>query len=330
MGTGVNAQQRLAALHHLDVPWLPSDIEQREGRIERQGNQHDEIDVFAYATLGSVDATGWQLLERKARFIEAALAGDRTIRRLEDVADTASQFAMAKALASGDQRLMQKAGLEAELARLQRQHAAHFDDQHAIRRNIANARSIIAGASKRISNIQQDIEARQTTRGDAFKFDTGKKVLDDRKVAGSSLLGRIRLTQRAGEAGQWSLGTLGGFDIKMEGRGKGDWFAVDVWIERTGGEGTIRLDGDLSPLGLISRLESALDRFDVELAEERRDLAEAEARLPAYEKRVGEVFALQDELDAKAEELRDLEADLAANDNRDADISADASTEQAA
>ena len=148
MGTGVNAQQRLAALHHLDVPWLPSDIEQREGRIERQGNQNEEIDVFAYATLGSVDATGWQLLERKARFIEAALGGDRTIRKLEDVADTASQFAMAKALASGDQRLMQKAGLEAELARLQRQHAAHFDDQHAIRRQIANARSSDLGGDQ--------------------------------------------------------------------------------------------------------------------------------------------------------------------------------------
>jgi len=69
MGTGVNAQQRLAALHHLDVPWLPSAIEQREGRIERQGNQNSEIELYAYATLGSVDATQWQLLERKARFI---------------------------------------------------------------------------------------------------------------------------------------------------------------------------------------------------------------------------------------------------------------------
>ena len=316
MGTGVNAQQRLAALHHLDVPWLPSDIEQREGRIERQGNQHDEIDIFAYATLGSVDATGWQLLERKARFIEAALGGDRSIRRLEDVADTASQFAMAKALASGDQRLMQKAGLEAELARLERLRAAHFDDQHAIRRQISNARSTIAGAAKRIANIEQDIAIRQPTRGDAFKFDTGKKIIGERKIAGGSLLNRIRLTQRAREVGQWHLGKLGGFELKMEGRGKADWFSLDLWIERTGGEAIVRLDGDLTPLGLISRLEYALDHFEVELAEERRALADAEARLPAYERRVGEEFALQVELDIKADELRALEADLAANDNR--------------
>ena len=130
MGTGVNVQQRLKALHHLDVPWLPSDIEQREGRIERQGNQNDEIEVYAYATLGSMDATMWQNNERKARFIAAALSGDRTIRRLEDVGSQANQFAMAKAIASGDSRLMQKAGLDSEIARLERQRAAHIDDQH--------------------------------------------------------------------------------------------------------------------------------------------------------------------------------------------------------
>src|SRR6202011_2108091 len=87
MGTGVNVQQRLKAMHHLDVPWLPSQIEQREGRIERQGNQHDEIDIFAYATLGSMDATMWQNNERKARFIAAALSGDISVRRLEDLGE---------------------------------------------------------------------------------------------------------------------------------------------------------------------------------------------------------------------------------------------------
>jgi hypothetical protein len=107
MGTGVNAQLRLKALHHLDVPWLPSQIEQREGRIVRQGNQHDEVDIYAYATEGSLDAAMWQNNERKARFIAAALSGDISIRRLEDLGDgQANQFAMAKAIASGDQRLI--------------------------------------------------------------------------------------------------------------------------------------------------------------------------------------------------------------------------------
>src|SRR5271163_4495543 len=85
MGTGVNAHRRLVALHHVDVPWLPSQVAQREGRIERQGNQNDEIALFAYATKSSVDATGWQTLERKARFIDMAMSGDPSIRRIEDV-----------------------------------------------------------------------------------------------------------------------------------------------------------------------------------------------------------------------------------------------------
>ncbi|MBF3255891.1 hypothetical protein HKW75_42480, partial [Pseudomonas aeruginosa] len=93
--------------------------EQREGRIVRQGNQHDEVDIFAYATEGSLDAQMWQNNERKARFIAAALSGDTSIRRLEDMGESqANQFAMAKAIASGDPRLMQKAGLEADIARL--------------------------------------------------------------------------------------------------------------------------------------------------------------------------------------------------------------------
>ena len=99
----------------------------------------------------------------------------------------------------------------------------------------------------------------------------------------------------------------------------GGSYDLEVWIERTGTEQPVRLDGDLTPLGLISRLEYALDHFEVELAEERRSLSEAEARLPGYERRVGEAFEMEAELDAKAAELKALEADLAANDNRDAD-----------
>ncbi|MBB3571667.1 SNF2 family DNA or RNA helicase [Rhizobium sp. BK491] len=108
MSTGVNAQLRLKTLQHLDVPRLPSQIEQHEGRIVRQGNQHEEVDIFAHTTEGSLAASMWQNNERKARFIAAALSGFTSIRRLEDIGKgTADQFAMAKAIASGDERLMQ-------------------------------------------------------------------------------------------------------------------------------------------------------------------------------------------------------------------------------
>ena len=212
MGTGVNVQQRLKALHHLDVPWLPSQIEQREGRIERQGNQHDEIDIYAYATLGSMDATMWQNNERKARFIEAALSGDRAIRRLEDAGSQANQFAMAKAIASGDSRLMQKAGLESEIARLQRQRAAHVDDQHAIRRQIRDATARPGHAGRRIKGITADLARRLPTRGEAFTMEIEGRTVTQRKAAGATLLTKIRIAARERQP-DWTVGRIGGFDL---------------------------------------------------------------------------------------------------------------------
>jgi len=314
MGTGVNAQQRLAALHHLDVPWLPSAIEQREGRIERQGNQNAEIELYAYATLGSVDATQWQLLERKARFIAAALAGDRSIRRLEDIGAQANQFAMAKALASGDPRLMQKAGLEAEIARLRRLRAAHQDDQHAARRTVADAQAEARSSRTRCGQIEADLKQRAPTRGDLFVMEVNGKPTTERRVAGGSLLSRIRLLAHEHAVGKWTLARIGGFAVQAEGRG---WGAVashrlDVWLDRTGHEQEVKIEDELTPMGLVTRLEYLLDRFEVDLAGHKRRIAEAETREAAYRQRLGEAFAYETELDSKQAELDAIEADLAA------------------
>lgn len=313
MGTGVNVQQRLKALHHLDVPWLPSQIEQREGRIERQGNQHDEIDIYAYATLGSMDATMWQNNERKARFIEAALSGDRTIRRIEDAGSQANQFAMAKAIASGDSRLMQKAGLESDIARLQRQRAAHIDDQHAIRRQIRSARLDEADAEARIKAIAIDLTRRQPTRGDAFTMMIEGCSVTQRKLAGASLVTKVRLAARERAARHWTVGQIGGFDLTCATRpGERDGRLVPfLFLERTDFAQPIHLDADTTAAGLIARLEHILDRMESETDEQRRRVLDAKARLTGYEPRLGEPFPLQGELDAKLAQLAAIEAVLA-------------------
>jgi hypothetical protein len=321
MGTGVNVQQRLKALHHLDVPWLPSQIEQREERIERQGNQHDEIELYAYATLGSMDATMWQNNERKARFIEAALSGDRAIRRLEDAGSQANQFAMAKAIASGDSRLMRKAGLEAEIARLQRQHAAHVDDQHAIRRQIHTARCDQAHAEARVTEITADLARRQPTRGEQFTMEVEGRTITQRKAAGAALLTKIRLAARDRVARRWTVGRIGAFDLACDVRpglrdpvsrhGAGARLEPSLTLERTDFVQPIDVDGETTPVGLIARLEHALDRMEGDLEEQRRRGADAKARLAGYEPRLGEAFPLQGELDAKLAQLADIEADLA-------------------
>jgi N12 class adenine-specific DNA methylase/adenine-specific DNA methylase len=314
MGTGVNAQQRLKALHHLDVPWLPSQIEQREGRIERQGNQHAEIFIYAYATLGSMDATMWQNNERKARFIEAALSGDRSIRRLDDAGSQANQFAMAKAIASGDSRLMQKAGLESEIARLQRQRAAHIDDQHAVRRQIRDAGRDQAHAEHRVIAITHDLARRQPTRGDAFTIDIEGRTLTQRKAAGAALLTKIRLAARERDERSWTVGHIGGFDLTctiQPGR-SGARLEPDLTLERTDFSQSIAIDDDTTPIGLMARLESVLDRMEPDLEEHRRRIADAKARLAGYEPRLGQAFPLQGELDDKLCQIAEIEADLAA------------------
>ena len=304
MGTGVNAQRRLKALHHLDVPWLPSQIEQREGRIERQGNGNDEIEIYAYATKRSVDATGWQILERKARFIDMAMAGDRTVRRIEDAGSRANQFALAKAIASGDERLMRKAGLAAEIARLERLRDSHFDDQIAMRRKVAWGDKSIENAKRQVAQITKDIARRTATRGEAFRMAVGSQTFVERRAAGEALIALIgKERPRKKDTKQGLAAAIGGFTLELRD--------AELMLVREAHSQPIAFDNDVTPLGLISRLESALSRFEVELAEERRTLAEVSAWLPGFKARLGDPFPHQVELDEKRAAMADLEASLA-------------------
>lgn len=319
MGTGVNAQLRLKALHHLDVPWLPSQIEQREGRIVRQGNQHDEVDIFAYATQGSLDATMWQNNERKARFIAAALSGDTSIRRLEDLNEgQANQFAMAKAIASGDERLMQKAGLEAEIARLERLRAAHDDDLFAVRRQIRDAEREIETATRRIGEIGQDIERLVPTSGDAFTMRVTGKAYTERKDAGRALMKEILTLVQLQQEGEVLIASIGGFDLSYEGErfGRGDNYHYQTLLQRTGATQEIELPVTVTPLGAISRMEHALDDFESERERLRQRLTEARRRLASYQSRDGGDFAFSSELDEKRRQLGEVEEALATDIDR--------------
>lgn len=316
MGTGVNAQQRLKALHHLDVPWIPSDIEQREGRIERQGNQNDEIELYGYATSGSMDATNWQMLERKARFIAMAMSGDRSIRRIEDVGSDVNQFALAKALASGDDRLMRKAGLDAEVARLLRLRDAHIDDQFNIRRTIARTTAAIERTRVRIAQLEADVNRRVVGRDDQVEFACADRVIADRKAAGEYMLLHAREMRLQRTPAQLIVGSLNGFDVEISS------------FEGVNEEGSRSLSTTVSLLHhgepcdfavtdrtrwstLIGRLEASARDLDTDLARARAALEADERRLPAFEARLGQEFPDTAMLEEKQAELAALEAELA-------------------
>ncbi|MHB1101850.1 MAG: N-6 DNA methylase [Devosia sp.] len=313
MGTGVNAQLRLKALHHLDVPWLPSQIEQREGRILRQGNQHDVIDIFAYATEGSTDAQMWQNNERKARFIAAALSGDTSVRRLEDLGGgQANQFAMAKAIASGDPRLMQKAGLEADIARLERLSFAHQDDQFAIRRQIRDAERDIEYSTRRVAEIGEDLDRLVPTAGDAFGMVVGEERFTERKLAGRALMREILTLVPLQHEGGTVIASAGGFDLAYSGQRFGqDGYRYTTMLVRTGAETEIELPVTTTPLGAIARLEHVLGNLEDEQDRARHRLAEAERRLVSYRSREGGSFAFSGELADKRRQMAEIKRSLA-------------------
>jgi hypothetical protein len=172
MGAGTNVQKRLAALHHLDAPWRPRDIEQREGRILRQGNTNGEVEIHRYVTEGSFDAYMWQTLETKARFIQQVMSGQTSVRTADDLEGGALTYAEIKAIASGNPAVMEKVKVDTELRKLDQLRAAHLNQQHNIRWKIRNlARDNRRGSSN----------SRPCARGHRYpRRARGRGIFDDR------------------------------------------------------------------------------------------------------------------------------------------------------
>ncbi len=136
MGAGTNVQRLLKAEHDLDAPWRPRDVEQRQGRIERQGNENEEVEIYRYVTEGSFDAYMWQTLETKARFIQQVMSGETSVREAEDLERGALSYAEIKAIASGNPAVMEKVRIDTEVRRIDMLRAAHLNQQYEIGRQV--------------------------------------------------------------------------------------------------------------------------------------------------------------------------------------------------
>ena len=176
MGAGTNVQRRLAALHHLDAPWRPRDIEQREGRILRQGNLNGEVRIFRYVTEGSFDAYMWQTLETKARFIQQVMNGQTSVRSAEDLDGGALTYAEIKAIASGNPAVMEKVKVDTEVRKLDQLRAAHLNQQHSIRLQLRSLPVEIRERQERIERLSADAATRDGHAGEEFSLKVGNRV----------------------------------------------------------------------------------------------------------------------------------------------------------
>ena len=322
LGVGVDVQEKLLALHHLDCPWRPCDLEQREGRIKRSGNRYSRVLVYRYVTQGAGGNTGfdafmWQLVEAKYRFIRQILRGDMTVRRIEEDASDNPIFSAGqiKALATGDDRIMRHVEIEAELEdaiRLQR--SVLFDIntlQHGSQNSLPWSRYGLERAQSQLHNLAPDFDhVRQTlplVTGENFAIEVNGTTYTDRKAAAKALVDLMNsLAKNPLTRDVWKrLGYYGSYEIKVN---MGDRFINDARLSSRNEDYTLRLVRDEKKI--IERVEEAFSGVlqveswahrDVELYT--RKIEEFNAELQRKQTQFAELRSRIADLDAIKREL---------------------------
>jgi len=217
MGVGTNVQSRLTAMHHIDVPWRPSDVEQRDGRGIRQGNQNAEVAIFRYIVENSFDAFSWQTIARKATFINQIMKGSLDSREIEDIGDTALSAAEAKALASGNPLMLEKANADTGLQKLRRQEIAHHRGQASLRHTIEASERTILVNTDNIRQLETAATLTQDVSGDHFRMVIAGTSYNTRTDAADAIVhwGRDKSLQYANvyKPQTHTIGTLAGHTI---------------------------------------------------------------------------------------------------------------------
>jgi len=302
MGVGTNVQARLVALHHMDCPWRPADLSQRDGRALRQGNLNAEVGMLRYVTEGSFDVFMWQTCERKAAFIHQIMAGEVTGREVDDVGDVALSYAEVKALATGDPLILEKAGIDNDIARLSRLRQAHDRDQTALFRTVAGCEVREARLENLIALTDAAVGRRRDTGGDAFTMVVDGARHTKRVDAGAHL--RTKLSETAARAGRVgslapsTAGQLAGFAVEIgTTRDRSD---PQVTLSLADTPIALRFTRDevakLDPAGLVARLEHGVRGLDDVASTARRDLDHTRSEAAAAQARIGKPFPHDKEL----------------------------------
>ena len=305
LGAGTNIQDRLIALHHLDCPWKPSDLEQQEGRILRQGNRNQKVKIFRYVTENTFDSYMWQILENKQKFISQIMTSKSPVRACDDVDDTALTYAEIKALATGNPYIKEKMDLDIQVSKLKLMRANHTSQIYSLESDIARRYPAeITAAKERIAGLKADLAvAKPLLEQDKEKFSitVEDRVYTDRKEAGLAILAACAAMKIAKTEGQ--IADLGGFAISS----RFDAFAqtFKLTIKRQSSY-TIELGSD--PAGNIQRILNALASIEKTLPQVERRLETLQQQLAEAKEEVQRPFPQEAELNEKSARLAELNA----------------------
>ena len=303
LGAGTNVQDRLLALHHLDCPWKPSDLEQQEGRILRQGNQNDKVKIFRYVTENTFDSYMWQILENKQKFISQIMTSKSPVRACEDVDDTALSYAEIKALATGNEYIKEKMDLDVQVSKLKLLKANHTSQIYRLESDIAKRYPVqIAALKEKIAGMRVDadvVKGIDLQDNDHFAMTVGGKLYTDKKEAGVALISAASGLKSVKSAGQ--IGEYHGFALSSEYN-----FLSNTYTMTIKGKCSYKIEFGKDTLGNIQRIHNALSAIGKKLADTEQNLETVQQQLKTAQEEAQKPFPKEAELSEKMERLAEL------------------------
>ena len=320
LGAGTNVQDRLIALHHLDCPWKPSDLEQQEGRILRQGNQNEKVKIFRYVTENTFDAYMWQILENKQKFISQIMTSKSPVRACEDVDDTALSYAEIKALATGNPYIKEKMDLDVQVSKLKLLKANHTSQIYRLESDIAKNFPVqISALKERIAGMQVDsqvVKSVDLQDNDKFVMTVGNVLYEDKKEAGEALIvacAGLKAVSTGGKVGEYH-----GFTLSASYNMFSNAFELTIK-----GKCSYKLEIGKDPIGNIQRIHNTLSSIDRKLTESEQKLETVQQQLATAQEEVKKPFPKEAELNEKMERLSELNALLNMDEKGNETIMAD-------
>ena len=312
MGTGANIQTKLAALHNLDIPWKPSDIEQRNGRIIRQGNTFDEVGVYNYVTENTFDAYLMNIIVTKQRFISQLMSGNATARSCEDVDEAVLNYSEMQALATGDERIKEKIELDGDVARLRLLESEHYNAQYSLDDTISHCEKWIHNYTVSIEAAKRDMEfaAAHQPKEDDFRVEIGGRVYTERKPAGEALQkAAIKFMAEASQTSHKPIGTFCRFELAIEKIHNGFNVSAGISLHK---ELTYTTEMDISgDIGNVTRLENLFSKgFEKKLSDMTDNLNRMQTDLNEAHAAKGKPFEHAEELAEKSARLEQLNLEL--------------------
>ena len=320
LGAGTNVQDRLIALHHLDCPWKPSDLEQQEGRILRQGNQNDKVKIFRYVTENTFDAYMWQILENKQKFISQIMTSKSPVRACEDVDDTALSYAEIKALATGNPYIKEKMDLDVQVSKLKLLKANHTSQIYRLESDIAKNFPVqISALKERIAGMQVDsqvVKSVDLQDNDTFAMMVGNVLYEDKKEAGEALIAACAGLKTVSTGGK--VGEYHGFTLSASYNMFSNAFELTIK-----GKCSYKLEIGKDPVGNMQRIHNTLSSIDRKLTESEQKLETVQQQLATAQEEVKKPFPKEAELNEKIERLSELNALLNMDEKGNETIMAD-------